>query len=791
MKKFLIFLLLILAVQGINAQQEIFVSGQVLDSLSGKGLESCAVGFFNDKNTLVSGTTTDHKGYFEIALRPGKYQMVLDYIGYQKKTLPVFVRQNNQFLGTYTLAEDQTVLASVEVKAKGQSFKVDKEVYAVSKKMKIAAANTNDVLDRIQGVTYDRYNDQIKVDGQTNIKILVDGLEKDEDYIRNLNPDRLKKVEVIRDPSGKYALDGYTAVINVILKKNYTGTELNLSHQSVFDSDAKDRSHMFPMTNTSAGFTYTYNKINVYTKYSVFTNDFYFPTNTLIKYKNGLSIDKHSDNGDNNFLKKATNDRLTFGVDYYLNPRHTLSFETGFRNLFINDNQSDLNYLVDVYMNQQLQTQYKLSNAIDEKHQSNYQSLFYIGKFDADNELRIDATFAASDGSQNNVFYTNDIKDREEDSQNDKNSFRLNADYTRQLNERSSLELGYGFYHQKQSNTLLSKYNNQQDQTTFDWQESRHKAYAYYAYKLSQKWSLKTGLAAEISLPKIFNKTPQYLIYQPYLDLKYRLSKSINLKLKYRTESDYPALSQANPNSVYIDPEHVQKGNPDLRPEVTHQISLRANFFGGALFAEPYYHFSENYIGQISHLRNDGIIEHSFDNIGHYRHYGIKGNVAVPFSKKIFWQTGFDVYHSSIDFEGRRNAFNDYSLESNLVYVNQDKGLTSGFVYQRGMNKYISAQGYHKWNNDFLGFLMQKSFLKKRLNLMLLYMLPVDFGVQYVQEEYTQTPQYESLTQYDIHLLKNIFVFRLNYRFSKGKATRKTKKNIDEDEPKSDKKGLF
>ena len=334
MKKYLTLLLIVISLQSIYSQQEIFVSGQVLDSISKQGLESCAIGFFNAKKELVTGTTSDRKGYFELAIRPGKYQMVFDFVGYQKKTIPVVIRQNNQFLGTYKLSPDKNLLKSVEIKAKSKSYKVDKDVFVVTRKLKVAAANTDDVLDKIQGVTYDRYNNEIKVDGKTNIKILVDGLEKDEDYIRNLNPDRLKKIEIIRDPSGKYALDGYAAVINVILKKNYTGIELNLSQQNVIDSDVKDKSHLFPMNNTSASLTYTYNKINIYTRYNVFTNDFYFPSSTVYTYNNGAKVEKLPENNENNFWKDATNDRLTFGVDYYLNPRHTLSFETGLRNLF-------------------------------------------------------------------------------------------------------------------------------------------------------------------------------------------------------------------------------------------------------------------------------------------------------------------------------------------------------------------------------------------------------------------------------------------------------------------------
>ncbi len=72
---------------------------------------------------------------------------------------------------------------------------------------------------------------------------------------------------------------------------------------------------------------------------------------------------------------------------------------------------------------------------------------------------------------------------------------------------------------------------------------------------------------------------------------------------------------------------------------------------------------------------------------------------------------------------------------------------------------------------------------------MLLYMLPIDAGLEYTQQDYIETPTFNGLTEYDINLLKNVFVFKLNYRFSKGKSIRKTKKDIQDDEKKKD--GFF
>ncbi len=195
----------------------------------------------------------------------------------------------------------------------------------------------------------------------------------------------------------------------------------------------------------------------------------------------------------------------------------------------------------------------------------------------------------------------------------------------------------------------------------------------------------------------------------------------------------------------------------------------------------------KNYISQFGTLRDDGIIEYTYDNVGNYKHYGVKANLAFPLAKSIYWQSSMDYYRSSITYKGNENAFNDIHLESNLVYVNQKKVLTTGFVFQRGMNKYISTQGWSKGNNDFLGLLVQKGFYKNILNLMFLYMLPVDSGLDYNQGDFIKTPTFTSQSIYDISLIKNVFIFKLNYRLSKGKSTRKTEKDIEIEEKKKSK----
>ena len=792
-KPYLFSILWILSLS-VHAQQEFFVSGRVLDSLSHNPLESCAVGFYNDKNQVVTGAVTDTKGYFELTVPPGRYRMVLDYIGYEKKEIPVVIRQNNQFLGTFLLSVSATELSEVEIKAKTNTFKVDKEVFAVTKKMKISAANAWDVLDNVQGVTYDRYNNSIMVDGRTNVKILVNGLEKNQQYIQNLNPDRIKKIEIIRDPGGRYGLEGFAAVINIILKQNYTGTDLNLMNMSVADPDTRNPRFAFPMSMTGLNLNYTYNKINFYADATLFANNFAFPMQNIKTFDSGKQIIQSPDGDAINFIYTGLRDKLSAGIDYYLDPQHVLSAEAGMNPLFTEGrNDQKMYYLVQVLENDTLHQCYTFDDLGSTREKSQYQSLFYsaTGNHQSKLLLTFNHRFATSDNEHHFLKDHQFLYALHQQSRN--HHWRLDADYTFPLTGHIMLQAGYGFTarHERQRTEYITSASASGPVAEFTYKERRHKLFAYATYRPAPKWTLKAGLAGEISMPQALGLHTVYHIYQPYLDVKYRISPMMDAVLKYRSESIYPELSQANPQEIYMDPYTVSKGNPRLRPALIHKISLRTNVMGGAVYLEPYYHFSANYIGQTGHLRSDSLFEYSYDNLGHYRHYGIRGNLVVPFGKTVFWQTAFDYYHSAIRHDNRTNAFNDYSLHSNLMYINKSNGLTLGLLYQRALNKHITALGYRQWQNDFMALLFQKPFFRKRLNIMLMYILPVETGVSYKQQTYIRANGYESLNTGDLHLLRNMVVFRLNYRFHKGKSTRKAKKQTGEEKPKKPSKGLF
>jgi len=780
----LFFAIFILSNNSAFAEKEIGVSGQIKDAETKKALEFCTIRIFNMKDSLIAGATTNSTGFFSVPLTRGKYKFLAEYVGYKPDTTKFFVKTGTEFIGIIKLVPDENAVDEVVINGKTKDILIDKDEYLVTTKMKTGAADTKDVLDKINGVTYDRYNNSIKVDGEDNIIILVNGLEKDREYIQNLAPERLKKIEIIRDPSGRYALEGYSAVINVILKDDYKGLEFYTSNQILADLDNKDGKYL-PIGYFSGSINYTYNKINVYAKVGTNFLDLGLPSKIIKEYDNGLSITKDSKDDTPNMIINNLRDKITLGADYYINPKHTISFESNTGgNLFRDNTQQNL-FNVSTVQNESEIDNYDTEDINKSSNTSSYQSLFYKGIINKNNTVNIDFTYSDSKDNYTNNYYVNSVLTNTQEGENDNTYTKFFAEFNHTISSKSNVQAGYGNTWKKTVNTFNF------GETEFTRTDFRHKLYVYYSWSLNKKFGIKIGGAGETSTPEVEGKTRTYHIYQPYADIKIKPFKMLDIRLKYRSSSNYPSVNEANPDTFFIDDKTVRFGNPLLEPSVTHKLSVRFNIMGGLASFEPYYHFSGNYISQTGTLTNDGIFQYTYTNAGQYKHYGFKVGLTVPFGKSLFWQNNANFFKSSILYNNAENEIQDWTMSSNLIYVNKKYKTTSGIIYQNNLKKHITAQGYNMWNNDFWGFMVQQPLFKQKMNVMIFYMLPINLGVDFNQGSFIKTETYTETSIQDISILKNIVMFRITFRLNKGKSIRKTEKDLKQEDEYPKKGGIF
>jgi hypothetical protein len=761
------------------AQDKFDVTGQVKDAITKDAIEFCPVAAFNPKDSLIATTVTDDKGYFMLSLEEGTYHLKIVYLGYKKDSTPGFDLEEKKFIGIIKLQRDSAFLKTVTIKGSAAENQLDRDVQIVTDKMKTGASTAKDVLEKVNGVSYDRYNNTLKVDGNPKVIILVDGMEKDPEYIKNLAPDRLKKIEIIRDPGGRYGLEGYAAVINIILKKDYQGTEILVDEEAMQDIDAVKKDYIPFSNEVDVTLNYVYNKINLYAGYNNSYSSINFNSTNRKEYTNGLVIENTpADKKDVNFHIKEFSHEGTLGADYYLNPKHTISFES---NIYAEPRESNTTKLFSNVVNTYNGTSLANYNSTTTTSSGNLNSsntLFYIGKPNENNEINANFNYSLFNSTTTNNYTDNSLFTISQQGKDKKNSTKFYLEYTHKFKNKTSLQVGYGNTWQQQHNTLT------EDSITdkFNYSDFRNKLYAYHSWQPNKKFGTKFGAAAETSSPDADGIKRFYSILQPYADIKYAPSDVLSVKLKYRADNAYPEIEDTNPFTVFVDRNTVKRGNPLLKPEVTHKLSLQTDILGGLVTIEPYYHFSDNYLTDIGTLRSDSIFEYSTSNAGNYIRYGSEIRFTLPFGNTGFLlQSDADIFYNSIRYNGKTNEFNFWTMSSQLIYQNEKKGTVAGLKYQKNLVRSITANGYENNDNDFWIAFIQQPFFKEKLNVMLLYFIPTGFGVEFKQGGYVKTETYKETKSQDISILKNIMLLEISYRFNKGKSANKTEKNTEQE----------
>ena len=121
-------------------------------------------------------------------------------------------------------------------------------------------SNGVDMLSYIPGVQVDIMKN-ISLEGSQHIIIMVDGKERDRNFLSQLNSSQIDKVEVINTPGSRYDAD-VTGVINIILKKDKESGLNGHIHAEVPTSESVI--YIFP----DYSFNYSFNKLNLFTSYN-------------------------------------------------------------------------------------------------------------------------------------------------------------------------------------------------------------------------------------------------------------------------------------------------------------------------------------------------------------------------------------------------------------------------------------------------------------------------------------------------------------------------------------------
>lgn len=200
-------------ISGIQAQN---ISGRVVDENDAPIPYATVVAMQLPDSTFLGGVTTDNDGRFVLDMACDLLKIT--FVGYE----PKFVSQPKGNLGTLKMNVVSSQLQEVTIAAKRPEITSlpDRTVVGVESTLLSSSADGIDMLRKTPGLL---------VDGQNNLSVIGQGspivyinnrrvYSMEEVY--NLNPQNIKSIEIIHNPSSQYEADATAIVKIVTLRRN-------------------------------------------------------------------------------------------------------------------------------------------------------------------------------------------------------------------------------------------------------------------------------------------------------------------------------------------------------------------------------------------------------------------------------------------------------------------------------------------------------------------------------------------------------------------------------------------
>lgn len=110
MKIYLLFIAFLIGGIISYGQEKVHLTGQVKDKETKEVLIFTTVAVYHNSDSLVTGGVTNDKGYFDLPVLPGVYQIVVSNVAYISDTLQTGNVYGDKFLGVIKLKlSDETL----------------------------------------------------------------------------------------------------------------------------------------------------------------------------------------------------------------------------------------------------------------------------------------------------------------------------------------------------------------------------------------------------------------------------------------------------------------------------------------------------------------------------------------------------------------------------------------------------------------------------------------------------------------------------------------------------------
>lgn len=753
--------MLILFTTGMHAQEETSVNGTLVDKSNRQPIAFASLILRRASDSAaIQGAISDDNGMFSIhPVSAGSYRLYVSLIGYVPVARSIEVNHNGAITAdTIYLEEKEAVINNVVVVGERIRAKTekDKTTFFVTKKIMDASMSGIDVLKNIPGIRID-FLQNISLEGSANIQILVDGRERDRNFLNQLTPAQIEKVEVISNPSSNY--DGnVTGAINIILKKERNG---GFNCQFLAEIPAFSPSVFIHPT---FSMNYSYRKWNIYTSYQ--GEMIYLNVHEYLSRRTWNRQDTNEFLSEQFVRQKDWSHRLNYGFDYILNEQNQFSFYA-----FFNPYSQEHDGTAQARVSGTLNDFWKTRKEDADRNLNAYYSLFFKHSFGkTGRQITVDISNYNLNGKSTTRFYdegnTNSALLQSNQTKPLNNEITLKSDFSSPLGDKIALTSG-----------IKARHRMMKDGSVPGFRYTEKLLAAYSTLGLKQiRYDIDLGLRVEESrsaLEHAFNNN--ILSFFPYLSFAYRFGSNRSMHLSYNRSVRRPDLFQLNPNIYIIDPYTVSKGNPYLKPEFRNSATIdysrqfKSNYFAIRLFYNEINHTMSN----LTFLNDTSAFETDRQNLGTISQAGfqfsgtLKLGIATlsPYLQLYRLSTAGNELAKQYQVKNK-NVWGFESGLSAILSFRYDISFSVNFQYSSPKNS-LQDNSYC----DALYFISLEKGIGKRFKAGMMTAMPFTKSFIYQGSDISSAgfdSHYKGIVD-----LSTPFWFKLSYQFSSGKSRNK------------------
>jgi len=609
-------------------------------------------------SSLVKGMITDASGKYSFEnIKIGKYLVTATFTGMSQvftEVVEITTDKKSINAGTISLKNTDVRLKDVVVAVKKPMFeqKIDRMVINVKNSITNAGGTALDVLEKSPGVTVNKQNNTIAVNGKNGVVVMINGkitympMEALVQLLAGISAGNIEKIELITTPPAKYDAEGNAGYINIVLINN-PNAGFNGSYFLTAGYGKKE------LGSAGINFNYRTAKINMYGNYA-FNYDHSIQIGTgFTQITKGGNIIANSSFSDRDCLRKVHNVRI--GLDYQLDSSTIIgALVSGYNNRWTMLAHNGAT----VHINNSLDTTITtIDNEINHWQNLmtnlNFQHTFKPGKI-----LYFDANYIYykdyNPNSYNNIFY-NSAKQflYEENLRSGKitpiNFKVFSTDYTTPLGKKVSMEAGLKLSLSKftndvsldklQVNTWIS---DPSVSANYLLKEDIGAAYTSFTMNLSSKTSMKVGLRYEYTKSNLGTSHTANIVDKKYGELfptfyiSQKLSDNNSVNFSYSRRITRPTFNDLAPFTIFFDPKTFFTGNPALQPAIAN--TLQASYvLKNFIFSLSYTH-EKNSIESFQTQRIDTINNMLYLSAKNftYEQY-LTASFSLPFTVTKWW----------------------------------------------------------------------------------------------------------------------------------------------------------